>query len=69
MAKYIRYGKEYERKDRKKNFDKNLTIKVNDYLMSEIKEAANRLSETSSKFVRETLERRIKELKNNETNN
>ncbi len=69
MAKYIRYGKEYERKDRKKNFDKNLTIKVNDYLMSEIKEAANRLSETSSKFVRETLERRIKELKNNENNN
>lgn len=69
MAKYIRYGKEYERKDRKKNFDKNLTIKVNDYLMSEIKEAAKRLSETSSKFVRETLERRIKELKSNENNN
>lgn len=69
MAIYTRYGKLYERKDRKKNFDKNLTIKVNDYLMSEIKEAAKRLNETSSKFVRETLERRIKEVKSNENNN
>lgn len=68
MTKYIRYGKEYERKDKKINYNTTLNIRISEYLMEKINEVAKRLNETSSKFIRETLEERIEKEKNNENN-